>query len=152
VLKQIDVMIGTSMTDPIEAEAAGMPVHEIFIADNGVNTYGFTIAANEDTIRKRGDTVARFLRATKKGMQEMPAQKAAAVQAVAKSADEIDVPRETKVFERTLPFLSSKDTEARGFGWQTEQRWQETVATAAKLGLVDTSPAARDLFTTEFLR
>src|SRR5438105_3689737 len=59
---------------------------------------------------------------------------------------------ENKVFERTLPFLSSKDTEARGFGWQTEQRWQETVATAAKLGLVDTSPAARDLFTTEFLR
>jgi ABC-type nitrate/sulfonate/bicarbonate transport system substrate-binding protein len=151
-VKQVDVMIGTSMTDPIEAETAGMPVHEIFIADAGVNTYGFTIATNAEMIGKRRDTLTRFLRATKKGMQEMAAEKVAAVQAVAKSADEIDVPRETKVFDRTLPFLTSKDTQVNGFGWQTEERWNETISTAAKLGLIDSRPAAADVFTNEFLR
>jgi NitT/TauT family transport system substrate-binding protein len=152
VLKQVDVIAGISTDDPVEIEAAGMPVHELFIADHGVNVYGFTIAVNEDVIAKRGATITRFLRATRKAMQELPAQKQAAVQAVLKAAPELDLKREMKVLDNSLRFVASKDTAAPGFGWQTEQRWQATADTARKLGLIDRNLAAKDMFTNEFLK
>ncbi|MSQ71683.1 MAG: hypothetical protein EXR27_10420 [Betaproteobacteria bacterium] len=151
-LKQVDVIIGIGTTDPVELEAAGMAIHEMFISDHGVNVYGFSIAANEDLISKRGSSITRFLRATKKTMQELQGQKQAAVQALARAASEIDVPREIKVLENSLRFVSSKETAANGFGWQTEARWQHTADTARKLGLIDGNLAAKDLYTNEFLK
>lgn len=149
---QVDAMMGFTMNEPIEAETAGMPVHEIMIADAGVRAYGLTIASHERFIRERGDLVRGFLRATRLAMQEAEKDHQAAVAAVAKAVPEINPARELKVMARTIPVWASEDTRAHGYGWQTEARWQQTVDTVTRLKLVEKAPAVKEIFTVAFLK
>ena len=148
-VKQIDAMMDFTMDGPVAAESAGTAVYELFIADHGVNTYGLTIASNDEFIRAKPELVSAFLRATKKAAQEAGGARQAVIQALAKSADNIDVAREQKGFDRTLPFLTGPGAE---FGSQTEARWQHNIDTAKRLGLVDNAPAPKDVFVAGLLK
>jgi NitT/TauT family transport system substrate-binding protein len=148
-VKQVDAMMDFTMDGPIAAEYAGTPVHELFIADHGVNTYGLTIASNDEFIRAKPGLITAFLRATKKAVQEAGGAKPSVIQALAKAADNIDVARELRGFDRTLPFLTAKGAE---FGSQTEARWQQNIDTAKRLGLVDNTPAPKDVYVAGLLK
>ncbi len=149
---QVDAMMGFTMNEPIEAETAGMPIHEIMIADAGVRAYGLTVASNERFIREKGDLVRGFLRASKLGMQDAAKDPQAAVAAVAKAVPETNTARELKVMAKTIPVWNSEDTRANGYGWQTEAGWQQTVDTVARLKLVEKAPSVKELFTVNFLK
>lgn len=146
-VKQVDAMMGFTMNEPIEAESAGMPIFELSIADQGVKAYGLTIVSNDEFIKTRAAVVEAFLRATRKAVEETAQNKHAVVQAVARQVSEIDVKREMAVLERTIPFLTGKGI---AFGAQSEQAWVQTINTAKTLGLVEKSPAARDVYTAAF--
>lgn len=151
-VKQVDAIMGFTMNEPIEAETRGMPIHEILIADAGVNAYGLTITSNDRFIAANADALTRFLRATRQAVLEEAANKEAAVQAVAKAVPEVDVARELKVLDRTLPFYAPKGGDVKDFGTQSEQAWRQTVATAHKLGLVEKAPATDALYTDKLLK
>jgi NitT/TauT family transport system substrate-binding protein len=151
-VKQVDALMAFTNIQPIELETAGMPVHELLIADHGVNVYGLTLASNDDFIAKQPAALAGFLRATKKSVLELASAKQSGVDAVAKSVPEIDAAREMKVLDRTFPLWSTKGGDLAGFGAQSEQGWRETIDTAKRLGLVEASPAPRALFNASFLR
>ena len=91
-----------------------MPVHEMLIYQHGVNVYGFTITVHNDLIAKSGNLITRFVRATRKAVEELPAERELGVQALVKAIPELDPVRERKVLERTLQFLSGKD---RSLSW-----------------------------------
>jgi hypothetical protein len=55
------------------------------------------------------------------------------------------------VLEHTIPYWQSKETEAQGFGWQTEQRWRDTIDIAKKLGLIETALRPEDVFANTYL-
>jgi NitT/TauT family transport system substrate-binding protein len=145
-VKQVDAIMGFSMNEPIEAESAGMPVTLMPIANYGVNTYGLTLAANPDVMEQKPEIAKAFVRATVRSVNEAIKEPAAAVAAVAAAADEIDVNRESKVLEHTMPYWKSAETEASGFGWQTEQRWRDTIEVARKLGLIESALRPEDVF------
>ena len=149
---QVDAMMGFTMNEPIEAETAGMSIHEIMIADAGVRAYGLTVSANERFIREKGDLVRGFLRATKLAMQDAVKDPQAAVAAVAKAVPEINTARELKVMAKTIPVWNSEDTKTNGYGWQTEAGWQQTVDTVTRLKLVEKAPSVKELFTVNFLK
>jgi NitT/TauT family transport system substrate-binding protein len=149
---QVDALMGFTMNEPIEAETAGMPIHEIMIADAGVRAYGLTVSANERFIREKGDLVRGFLRATKLAMQDAVKDPQATVAAVAKAVPEINTARELKVMAKTTPVWNSEDTKANGYGWQTEAGWQQTVDTVTRLKLVEKAPSVKELFTVSFLK
>jgi NitT/TauT family transport system substrate-binding protein len=149
---QVDALMGFTNIQPIELEAAGVPVHEMLIADHGVRAYGLTIASNDEFAAKQPAALAGFLRATKKAVQELPVSRQAGVEAVAKAAAEIDIARETKVLERTFPLWSAKGGGLASFGLQSEQGWQQTIDTAKTLGLIENPPAARSVFNPSFMR
>jgi len=151
-VKQVDAIMGFTMNEPIEAETQGMPIHEILIADHGVNAYGLTISSNDDFIAKQGELLTRFLRATKKAVIEEASAREAAIQAVVKAVPEVDAAREMKVLERTLPFYAPKGGDLNSFGTQTEQAWQQTIDTAKRLGLVETAPSTRALYNASLLK
>ena len=151
-VKQVDAIMGFTMNEPIEAETQGMPIHELMIAEAGVHAYGLTIASNDEFIARQGPVLTRFLRATKKAILEEASAKQAAVRAVAKAVPEVDVPREMKVLERTLPFYSPKGGDVNGFGTQSEQAWQQTVDTARRLGLVENAPATKAVYDATLLK
>ena len=151
-VKQVDAIMGFTMNEPIEAETQGMPIHELFIADAGVKAYGLTHASNDDFIAKQPDALARFLRATKKAVIEEAGAKQDVIKAVAKAVPEIDSAREMKVLERTLPFYAPQGGDIKSFGVQSEQGWQETIATAQRLGLVEKAPATRAVYNATLLK
>lgn len=149
---QVDAMMGFTMNEPIEAETADMPVHEILISDHGVNAYGLTIATNDQFMEEHPDLLEGFLRATRKAMQAAEDDHQAAVDAVANAVPEINKERELKVLEKTIPFWSGPDTQSNGYGWQTEAGWSDTVNTAVTLELVQAAPAVSDLYTADYLK
>jgi NitT/TauT family transport system substrate-binding protein len=150
-VKQVDAIMGFSMNEPIEAESAGMPVSLMPISDYGVNTYGLTLVANPDFMGQKPELVQGFLRATVRAVAESMKDPAAAVAAVAAAADEIDARRESKVLEHTIPYWKSPQTEASGFGSQTDQRWRDTIEVARKLGLIESALRPEDMFINTYL-
>ena len=151
-VKQVDALMAFTNIQPVELETAGMPVHELLIADHGVNAYGLTLASNDEFIAKQPAALAGFLRATKKAVLELASAKQAGVDAVAKSVPEIDAGREMKILERTFPLWSAKGGDLANFGAQSEEGWRQTIDTAKRLGLVENAPATRALFNASFLR
>jgi NitT/TauT family transport system substrate-binding protein len=150
-VKQVDAMMGFSMNEPIEADSAGLPVTTMAIADHGVDAYGLMIVSNSDLIAKNPALVKGFLKATARGLADATKDPAAAVAAVTKAISESDAVREAKVLDRTLPYFQSDDKGASGAGWQSEGRWEHTIAIARKLGLIDHDLPARQLFSNDML-
>jgi NitT/TauT family transport system substrate-binding protein len=151
-LKQVDAIMGFSMNEPIEAESGGMAVTLMPISDYGVNTYGLTIVSNPDFMQQKPEVVKAFMRATLRSVAETVKDPAGAVAAVAAAVDETDAEREAKVLQHTVPYWQSKETETEGFGWQSEQRWRDTIDVARKLGLIESPLRAQDVFTNTYLR
>jgi NitT/TauT family transport system substrate-binding protein len=149
-VKQVDAMMGFSMNEPIEAESAGLPVTVMAISDHGVDTYGLMIVSNPELISKNPALVKGFLKATARGMSDATKDPDAAVAALTKAMLEIDAAREAKVIDRTLPYFQSDDKGAR-VGWQSEDRWEHTIAMARKLGLIEHDLSARQLFSNDML-
>jgi NitT/TauT family transport system substrate-binding protein len=150
-VKQVDAIMGFAMNEPIEAEIGGMAVVEMPISNYGVNTYGLTLVSNPDLMQQKPELVKGFMRATLRAVAETAKDPAAAVAAVAAAVTETDAKREEKVLAATIPYWGSKETQAQGFGWQTEQRWGDTIDTARKLGLIETMLRPEDVFTNGYL-
>ena len=151
-VKQVDALMGFTNIQPVELETAGMPVHELQIADHGVNAYGLTIVSNNDFIAKQPAVLTSFLRATKKAAQEVAGSKQVAVNAVTKAAPEINAARELRVLERTVPLWGAKGAGLADFGAQSEQGWRQTIDTAKQLGLVEKVLAPESLYNASLLR
>jgi NitT/TauT family transport system substrate-binding protein len=151
-VKQVDAIMGFTMNEPIEAETRGMPIHEILIADHGVNAYGLTISSNDEFIARQGALLTRFLRATRKAVIEEASARQAAIQSVVKAVPEVDAAREMKVLERTIPFYAPKGGDLNAFGVQSEQAWQQTIDTAKRLGLVEKAPATAAVYNATLLK
>jgi hypothetical protein len=49
-----------------------------------------------------------------------------------------------------MMFWSNSETDARGLGWQTRERWQRTIEVTGKLGLVEKPLQADQVFTNAF--
>jgi NitT/TauT family transport system substrate-binding protein len=150
-VKQVDAIMGFSMNEPVEAESGGMPVTLMPISNYGVNTYGLTIVAHPELMQQKPALVKAFMKATLRAVAETMKDPAGAIAAVKAAVDETDVKRETKVLEQTVPYWKSKETEEGGFGWQTEQRWRDTIDVARKLGLIETTLKTEDVFSNTFL-
>ena len=150
-VKQVDAIMGFSMNEPVEAESGGMPVTLMPISNYGVNTYGLTIVSHPELMQQKPALVKGFMKATLRAVAETMKDPAGAIAAVKAAVDETDVKRETKVLEQTVPYWKSKETEEGGFGWQTEQRWRDTIDVARKLGLIETTLKTEDVFSNTFL-
>jgi NitT/TauT family transport system substrate-binding protein len=150
-VKQVDAIMGFSMNEPIEAESAGMSVTMMSISDYGVNAYGLTLVANPDYMQRQPEIVKAFVRATRRSVAEAVKDSAGAVAAVAAAVAETDVPREAKVLEHTVPYWQGGEAETGGFGWQTEQRWRDTIDIARRLGLIETALRPEDVFVNAYL-
>jgi NitT/TauT family transport system substrate-binding protein len=150
-VKQVDAIMGFSMNEPIEAESGGMAVTMLSISDYGVNAYGLTLVANPDYMQRQPEVVKAFMKATRRAVAEAVKDPVGAVAAVATAVAETDVPREAKVLEHTVPYWQSGEAEAGGFGWQTEQRWRDTIDIARRLGLIEAVLRPEDLFVNTYL-
>ncbi|HEY8356516.1 MAG TPA: ABC transporter substrate-binding protein [Ramlibacter sp.] len=145
---QVDALMGFTMNEAIEAETAGMAVHEMPIADHGVHAYGLMLATNDKFLAAKPELVRGFLRATRRAVEATNADTVGSVKALVAAGSEMDSGREVKVLAKTRPFWVVKPGDMASFGTQTLQGWQQTVDTAQRVGLVETAPQAAKLFAT----
>jgi NitT/TauT family transport system substrate-binding protein len=150
-VKQVDAIMGFSMNEPIEAESGGMAVTLMSISDYGVNAYGLTLVANPDYMQRQPEVVKAFMKATRRSVAETVKDPAGAVAAVAAAVAETDIQREAKVLGHTVPYWQGGEAETGGFGWQTEQRWRDTIDIARRLGLIETTLRPEDVFVNTYL-
>jgi NitT/TauT family transport system substrate-binding protein len=143
---QVDALMGFTMNEAIEAEKGGMPVTELLVADHGVVAYGLTVSSSDKFIAANPALVRGFVRATRKAVMEAAAQPQAAVASMAKSVSEVDAERELKVFQKTVPFWSVNGKDLATFGALSAANWQQTIATAQRVGLVESVPTVKDVY------
>ena len=97
------------------------------------------------------EVVKAFMKATLRSVAETIKDPAAAVSAISAAVAETDTKREAKVLDHTLPYWQSKETDTGGFGWQTTERWRDTIDVARKLGLIETALKTEDVFVNTYL-
>jgi NitT/TauT family transport system substrate-binding protein len=148
---QVDALMGFTTSETVEAENAGMQINVMPISEFGVDVYGLTIVGNSSLIEKKPELVKAFLRATHKGMALATKDPAAAIEAVVIQVEAADGPLQSKILARATPFWTGPDSAGHELGWQSAARWQSTIDTAQKLGLIDRPVTPDELFSNAFL-
>jgi NitT/TauT family transport system substrate-binding protein len=148
---KVDAFMSYANDDAIQAEVAGTPVHNMMVKDWGVDSYGTTIAVNAEWAEDNGDTIEAFLRAVKKGVDAVVEDPAAGINAAAGAFPDLDQEFNLKILKVSIPLWSSEATEENGFGYMTEEQWQNTLEVAEAGGLLEQEVSIEELYTNEYL-
>lgn len=120
-------------------------------ADYGVAALGLTYVTSDDILKSQPEALARFLRASLKGIQFAADNPAEAVQIVMKYAGPETNPDHMRfMLETELKDAVSPVTEAHGLGWQTLEQWQGLAKLLGEAG-VPTLEDVQPVFTTQVL-
>jgi NitT/TauT family transport system substrate-binding protein len=148
---KVDAFMAYANDDSIQAEVAGTPVHNMMVRDWGVDSYGTTIAINAEWEQDNGDTIEAFLRAVKKGVDAVVEDPDAGINAAAGAFPDLDQEFNLKILKTSIPLWSSDATEENGFGYMTEEQWQNTLEVAEAGGLLEEEVTIENLYTNEYL-
>jgi NitT/TauT family transport system substrate-binding protein len=130
---QVDVVTGW-LTNTTALKVLGDQRVDMRLWDTGVRLYALPYYATADTIAKKGDVLARFLRATGKGWAYAHANQAAAVDHLVKEFPNLNKADELEAAKVMLQYAFSEKTKAEGWGAMDPAVWQEQIALYAELG------------------
>lgn len=138
----VDATIGCLVNHEVPAlEEQGFELNYFFPSDYGVpNYYELVFVAGEDNLNKNSDKIERFLKASKKGFEDMKANPDESLKILMKNQNAENFPLsesvEKKSFETLIPVMETKDAE---FLSQDTKVWQENIDWLAKKGLLKKS-------------
>ena len=148
---KVDAFMAYANDDSIQAEVAGTPVHNMLVSDWGVDSYGTTIAVNAEWAEENASTIEAFLRAVKKGVDGVVADPNAGINAAAGAFPDLDQEFNLKILDASIPLWSSEATEENGFGYMTDEQWENTLSVAEAGGLLEQEVEIQNLYTNEYL-
>ena len=102
--------------------------------DTGVHLYALPYYATVQTIRSRGDVLAKFVRATAKGWQYAFDNRAKAVDLLIKEFPNLDRADELAAADVMMSFVFNANTKANGWGAMDPQVWKDQIELYASLG------------------
>jgi ABC-type nitrate/sulfonate/bicarbonate transport system substrate-binding protein len=105
----VDVSVAYLMDQVITLESQGIELNIQSSKEYGINPYGDVIITSEKMIKENPELIERFMRATVKSMRWAINNRQQAVSHLLKSAPELNIDNELKVWEATIPFLVSND-------------------------------------------
>ncbi|WP_096695484.1 ABC transporter substrate-binding protein [Polaromonas sp. AER18D-145] len=116
----VDAITGFTFTSLLNLEARGVKAEDVVVlpyADNGVKLYGNVIIASPKMIRENPAAVKAFLLAFTKGVKEVIAKPAAAIEDVKARDGIINTALETRRLQLAIDtVINSPDARAEGFG------------------------------------
>ncbi|MDP3354636.1 MAG: ABC transporter substrate-binding protein [Polaromonas sp.] len=116
----VDAITGFTFTSLLNLEARGVKAEDVVVlpyADNGVKLYGNVIIASPKLIKENPAAVKAFLLAFTKGVKEVIAKPALAIEDVKARDGIINVPLETRRLQLAIDtVINSPDARADGFG------------------------------------
>jgi putative hydroxymethylpyrimidine transport system substrate-binding protein len=144
----VDATIGCFVNHEVPAlEEQGFELNYFFPSEYGVpNYYELVFVTGEDNLNKNSDKIQRFLRASKKGFDDMKANPDEALKILMKNQNAENFPLsesvEKKSFNTLIPVMETKDAK---FLSQDTKVWQENIDWLAKKGLLKKSFDASDI-------
>lgn len=148
---QVDVYPVYKSNEPYLIESWGYELILWDAADFGIPTLGLAYVTSEETLQKRPEALARFLRAALHGIAYAREHPEEAVQAVlAYAGPETDPEHMRFMLEAELQDAVSPITASNGLGWQTQEQWQALAEMLETYDILD-SVEASGAFTTRIL-
>ena len=148
---QVDVVTGW-LTNTTALKVLGPDRVDLRLWDSGVKLYALPYYATVDTIRTKGDLLAKFLRATGKGWGYAYANRDKAVELLVKEFPNLVAADEREALEPMLKYAFSPKTAAEGWGTMDPTVWQDQINLYASLGqFTKRTPKLEEVITMDIL-
>lgn len=155
VLGQVDAITAHFFTAVLNLKAMGVPEQDIIVllyAEHGLDLYGNAVMCSPKLLAEKPEAVRAFLRALTRAWHDTIANPEEAVSYVKLRDPLIDPAVE---LERLLLAINvcmlTPDVFERGFGDARPERLEKAIALVAEGFGLATTPAVKDVFTSEFL-
>ncbi len=129
---QVDAITGFTFTSLLNLNARGIKDEDVVMmkyADNGVKLYGNVVIASQKFIDQNPKAVAGFLRALTRGMKDVIADPAYAIQVLKERDPLINVALETRRLKMAIDdSIATPDFKSNGIGAINKVRFEDTVA------------------------
>lgn len=130
---QVDVATGW-LTNTTALKVLGPDRVDMRLWDNGVKLYALPYYATVDTIKTKGELLAKFLRATGKGWAYAYANRDKSVELLVKEFPNLVAADEREALEPMLKYAFSPKTATEGWGTMDPAVWQDQIDLYASLG------------------
>lgn len=154
-------IISSMATKQVNATTGGMVNHEVpvmidkgldvnyfYPSDYGVpNAYELVFVANNKTIEEKPEVVEKFMRASKKGFEDMKNDPQASLKLLLDHQQADSFPLTEAVEKQSMDILLPKmETENAKFLSQDAKVWEENIEWLYNKGFIKTKPSADDVF------
>ena len=148
---QVDVVTGW-LTNTTALKVLGPDRVDLRLWDAGVKLYALPYYATIDTIKTKGDLLAKFLRATGRGWAYAYANRDKAVELLVKEFPNLVAADEREALEPMLKYAFSPKTATEGWGTMDPAVWQDQINLYASLGqFTKRTPKLEEVMTMDIL-
>jgi NitT/TauT family transport system substrate-binding protein len=149
---QVDVVTGW-LTNTTALKVLGPDRIDLRLWDSGVKLYALPYYATRDTLKTKGDQLAKFMRATGKGWAFAYENRDKAVDMLVKEFPNLVWKDEREAIDDMMKFAFSAKTKAEGWGTMEPAIWQDQIDLYAKLGQFSKrTPKLDDVMTLDVLK
>lgn len=149
---QVDVVTGW-LTNTTALKVLGSDRIDLRLWDAGVRLYALPYYATENTLRTKGDVLAKFLRASSRGWAYAHANRDAATDLLVREFPNLNRADERVALDVMLEYAFSDRTRAEGWGTMDPQVWQEQIDLYSQLGQFSRrTPRLEEVMTLDVLR
>jgi NitT/TauT family transport system substrate-binding protein len=149
---QVDVVTGW-LTNTTALRVVGDERVTMRLWDTGVRLYALPYYATAQTIERRGEVLAKFLRATGKGWAYAHANRPQAVDFLIKEFPNLNRADELAALDVMLEYAFGPKTAADGWGTMDPEVWREQISLYAQLGQFSKrTPRLEEVMTLDVLR
>jgi NitT/TauT family transport system substrate-binding protein len=151
---KVPVAVGYANNDALRLQDAGMPVNVIKVGDY-IQLVNNGIVVSEAYAAQHADTVRKFVRATRKGLEATLANPDDAFKLSLTFIPEIKAdqqPFQRKVLQDTLSYWHTPDTDKNGLGWLNPSAWNTTYTFLRKSGILKQDTDPTKAFSTAFVK
>lgn len=124
---QVDVFTGW-LTNTTALKPLGKDRVDLRLWDSGIKLYALPYYATNDTLTKKAEMLAAFLRATGKGWAYANSNREKAVDALVKEYPNLVRPDEIEAADVMLAYEFTAATKANGWGQMDMNNWKEQIA------------------------
>jgi NitT/TauT family transport system substrate-binding protein len=151
---QVDCVTGW-LTNTSAIKVLGSDMVSMRLWDTGVKLYALPYYATANTIKTRGDVLAKYLRASGKGWEfaYQPGNREKAVEMLVKEFPNLKAADERESLDTQLKFGFSPRTKTEGWGTMDPAIWQDQINIYAELGQFSKrTPKLEDVMTLDILK
>lgn len=145
IAKRIDVLPGYLTNQPITLANRGIPTHTITAKASGLDIFGNVYFVTTDTLQRRPEVVAAFLRATRRGWELALASPEASIAALQKRSKDFAEADLRRIHAAVKPFILPPDA-PDSLMQMSPERWKNTATVLHAAGLSRSSETWVDAF------